>query len=174
VVIPHFRSPTNCLQHSYSPVILHSNFLLPIIIYSTQTLAVLSATCFLKHLKVLNVKISSPSLMHVYYMFRWTLIISNVSKIAEETALLPSVRSFVGEMPASMRPCVLRWWVVSSPYCVLCSCYRTCVTATQDKIFTAVSSAILETPEDEECWSKHVLWHRRGHTFRLILRGTYH
>jgi hypothetical protein len=51
-------------------------------IYS-HSLAVSHVICFLKPLKILNIKISSTSLVHAHYMFRTRLVISCVPKIVD-------------------------------------------------------------------------------------------
>jgi hypothetical protein len=104
-------------------------------------LAVLHATCFLKPLKVLTLK----SLLHHCCIhttcFDQHRSSSGVSKTADETAVLPSVRQVLGCALVCVPVCP----VVNdgSSYCVVYSCYE--------------CSAILETPEDDHWWSKHVV-----------------
>jgi hypothetical protein len=54
------------------------------------------ATCFLKPLKVLHVKICSTSVVNAHYVFRPSSV---AFKIADETAVLPSVSSIFGICP---------------------------------------------------------------------------
>jgi hypothetical protein len=82
-------------------------------IYSCYLLSVSHETCFLKPVEVLNVKISSESMVYANYMFRPTLLIFRWLKFLMKLLSVRRKFKFWGVF-SSMRQCFL-WWQVVPP-----------------------------------------------------------
>jgi hypothetical protein len=122
-------------------IIILDRSILSHIIYLFLLLAVSHAPCFLKPSKVLNVKISSTSVVYAHYMFQPKLdIFICLSNCWINCCASVHTFNFWGT-PSSTCPCVLWWWVV--PLIVSCVAVIPKIELTHGS--TAVSSAILDT-----------------------------